>query len=81
MIVLFRPASTALDGAGLALLVVEGKVELDKVGNEYEGESGVDAVVEGTSVIAVQVESVGDVDESEDCVCVLLLRVCVMEME
>lgn len=64
------------------MLVVEGKVELDKVGNEYDvAESGLDAVVEGTSVIAIQVESVGDVDESEDCVCVLLLRVCVMEME
>lgn len=65
------------------MLLLEGKGELGTVGNEYVGETGGDvlggaSVVEGSVVVAVTVESVVAV---EDCVCVFLLVVSVIEVE
>lgn len=67
MIVLFRPTSTASEGAGLAkVLLGGGKGEVVKVGKEYVGETGIDemgpSVVEESEesvMVAVKVESVG----------------------
>lgn len=84
MIVLFRPASTASEGAGLAkVLLGGGKGEVVKVGKEYVGETGIDemgpSVVEESEesvMVAVKVESVGG-----DCVCVFFLVVSVLEID
>lgn len=83
MITLFRPASAASEGAGLATVLLEGKGEVVKVGKEYVGERGVDemgsSVVEEREVrviVAVKVESVGG-----DCVCVFFLVVSVLEVD
>lgn len=83
IIVLFRPASAASEGAGLATVLLEGKGEVVKVGKEYVGERGVDemgpSVVGGGKVsvmVAVKVESVGG-----DCVCVFFLVVSVLEVD
>lgn len=85
IIALFRPASVASEGAGLAMILLEGKGELGTVGNEYVGETGVDvlgcaSVVEGGIKVAVKVESVGAVVGGEDCVCVFLFVLSVPEV-
>lgn len=67
IIVLFRPASAASEGAGLAkVLLGGGKGEVVKVEKEYVGETGIDemgpSVVEESEesvMVAVKVESVG----------------------
>lgn len=67
------------------MLLLEGKGGLGTGGNEYVGEAGGDvlgcaSVVEGSLGVAVTVESGGAVDGSEDCVCVFLLVVSVLEV-